>query len=109
MIPNSVLSEVIQTPEGNFLPKLFNPSHSNLLLPLIMVIVLNDFMSRPDISKISNDSEKLCKNLLKKYGLVLTPGIDFDSKEGKKYVRFCYSYPEKEIIKGIKKLNSIFN
>ena len=61
-----------------------------------------------DITKISKDSEKLCKNLLKKYGLVLTPGIDFDSIEGKKYVRFCYSYPKKDIIKGIKKLNSIF-
>ena len=61
-----------------------------------------------DITKISKDSEKLCKSLLKKYGLVLTPGTDFDSIEGKKYVRFCYSYPKKDVIKGIKKLNSIF-
>ena len=61
-----------------------------------------------DITKISKNSEKLCKNLLKKHGLVLTPGIDFDSIEGKKYVRFCYSYPKKDVIKGIKKLNSIF-
>ena len=61
-----------------------------------------------DVSKISNNSVQLCKNLLKKYGLVLTPGTDFDSIEGNKYVRFCYSYPKKDIIKGIKKLNSIF-
>ena len=61
-----------------------------------------------DITKISKDSVKLCKDLLKKHGLVLTPGTDFDSMEGKKYVRFCYSYPKKDIIKGIKKLNSIF-
>ena len=61
-----------------------------------------------DITKISNNSQKLCKDLLKKHGLVLTPGVDFDSIEGKKYVRFCYSYPKRDIIKGIKKLNSIF-
>ena len=61
-----------------------------------------------DVSKISNNSVQLCKNLLKKYGLVLTPGTDFDSIEGNKYVRFCYSYPKKDIIKGINKLNSIF-
>ena len=61
-----------------------------------------------DISKISNNSVQLCKNLLKKYGLVLTPGTDFDPIEGNKYVRFCYSYPKKDIIKGINKLNSIF-
>ena len=62
-----------------------------------------------DISKISNDSQKLCKDLLNKHGIVLTPGVDFDSLEGKKYIRFCYSYPKQEIIKGIKKLNSIFS
>ena len=61
-----------------------------------------------DITKISKDSVKLCKDLLKKHGLVLTPGTDFDSIEGKKYVRFCYSYPKEDIIRGIKKLNSIF-
>ena len=61
-----------------------------------------------DITKISNNSQKLCKDLLKKHGLVLTPGVDFDSIEGKKYVRFCYSYPKRDIIKGIKKLNSSF-
>ena len=61
-----------------------------------------------DITKISNNSQKLCKDLLKKHGLLLTPGVDFDSIEGKKYVRFCYSYPKRDIIKGIKKLNSIF-
>ncbi len=61
-----------------------------------------------DISKISNDSEKLCKKLLNEHGIVLTPGVDFDEYEGKKYVRFCYSYPKQNIIDGIKKLNIVF-
>ncbi|PPR35636.1 MAG: Aspartate aminotransferase [Alphaproteobacteria bacterium MarineAlpha6_Bin4] len=103
---------------GNFLNKIVKTYKKNMELlytelPKIgfrpVLKPEGSFYLYADISKISNDSEKLCKNLLKKYGLVLTPGIDFDSKEGKKYVRFCYSYPEKEIIKGIKKLNSIFN
>ena len=61
-----------------------------------------------DVSNITNDSTKLCKKLLDKHGIVLTPGIDFDLFEGKKFVRFCYSYPKKNIIKGIQRLNRIF-
>ena len=61
-----------------------------------------------DITRLSKDSTSFCKLLLKKYGIVLTPGTDFDTVEGKRYVRFCYSYQTKDIIKGINKLNSIF-
>ena len=61
-----------------------------------------------DISKISKNSVQLCKKLLNEHGIALSPGVDFDQIEGKKYIRFCYSYPKKDIIEGIKKLNSIF-
>tara|TARA_Y100000590_G_scaffold360637_1_gene417002 strand:- start:2040 stop:3197 length:1158 start_codon:yes stop_codon:yes gene_type:complete len=60
-----------------------------------------------DITNISNNSVKFCKDLLIKNGIALTPGIDFDSYEGKKYIRFSYSRPKKEIIKGFNRLKLI--
>ena len=101
----------------NYLKKIVNGYKQNMELlyknlPKIgfqpVVRPEGSFYLYADITKISNDSVKLCKNLLNKYGIVLTPGTDFDQVEGKKYVRFCYSYPKEEVVKGIKKLNSIF-
>ena len=62
-----------------------------------------------DVSNITNNSAVFCKKLLNKYGIVLTPGIDFDSYEGHKFVRFCYSYPKQSVVEGIKRLNTIFS
>ena len=62
-----------------------------------------------DVSNITNNSAVFCKKLLNKYGIVLTPGIDFDPYEGHKFVRFCYSYPKQSVVEGIKRLNTIFS
>ena len=62
-----------------------------------------------DVSNITNNSAVFCKKLLNKYGIALTPGIDFDSYEGHKFVRFCYSYPKQSVVEGIKRLNTIFS
>ena len=62
-----------------------------------------------DVSNITNNSAVFCKQLLNKYGIVLTPGIDFDPYEGHKFVRFCYSYPKQSVVEGIKRLNTIFS
>ena len=62
-----------------------------------------------DVSNITNNSAVFCKKLLNKYGIVLTPGIDFDSYEGHKFVRFFYSYPKQSVVEGIKRLNTIFS
>ena len=68
---------------------------------------LGSFYLYADVTSITKDSKKFCNDLLMKHGIVLTPGIDFDSYEGNKYVRFCYSYPREHIEAGIKKLNRI--
>ena len=62
-----------------------------------------------DVSDITDNSVDFCKKLLNNHGVVLTPGIDFDPYEGDKYIRFCFSYPKKSVLEGIKKLNSIFS
>ena len=84
----------------NFLPKVG-------IYPVIKP--QGSFYLYADVTKLTNDSSKFCRRILNKHGVVLTPGEDFDSYEGKKFVRFCYSYPKNEILKGIKILDTVFS
>ena len=51
-----------------------------------------------DISPLSNNSEKFCKQMLSQAGIAATPGIDFDPKQGKSYVRFSYAGSTEDIL-----------
>ena len=55
-----------------------------------------------DISKFNNDSYDFCKRMVNDIGVTLAPGIDFDDKRGKKYVRFSYSCEKKELEESLK-------
>jgi len=57
-----------------------------------------------DISQFSNDSLSFCKNMLKKAGVAITPGLDFDSERGKQTIRFSYARTTNEIKEGIKRI-----
>ena len=57
-----------------------------------------------DISKFSNDSLDFCKSMLKKGGVAITPGLDFDSIRGKQTIRFSYARTTDEIKEGIKRI-----
>ena len=57
-----------------------------------------------DISQFSNDSLSFCKNMLKKAGVAITPGLDFDSQRGKQTIRFSYARTTNEIKEGIKRI-----
>ena len=57
-----------------------------------------------DISKFSNDSLAFCKSMLKKGGVAITPGLDFDSTRGKHTIRFSYARTTNEIKEGIKRI-----
>ena len=57
-----------------------------------------------DISKFSNDSLAFCKSMLKKGGVAITPGLDFDSRRGKQTIRFSYARTTDEIKEGIKRI-----
>ena len=50
-----------------------------------------------NISKINNNSYEFCKRMVNDIGVTLAPGIDFDDKRGKNYVRFSYSCEKKEL------------
>jgi aspartate/methionine/tyrosine aminotransferase len=44
-----------------------------------------------DVTRLTNDSESFCREMLKATGVAATPGIDFDTKRGNHYVRFSYA------------------
>ena len=62
-----------------------------------------------DVSKFTNNSLHFSKEILKKAGVAITPGIDFDQKRGKKTIRFSYARSSKDILEGIKRLKSFMN
>ena len=58
-----------------------------------------------NISKVNNDSYDFCKRMVDEIGVALAPGIDFDDKNGKNYVRFSYSCEKKELKDSLKLIN----
>ena len=44
-----------------------------------------------DVTRISNDSEALCRRLLAETGVAMTPGMDFDTGRGNAYVRISFA------------------
>jgi len=49
------------------------------------------FYSYVDVSRFTNDSLAFCKELLEVAGVAATPGIDFDRRNGHRFVRFSYA------------------
>ena len=44
-----------------------------------------------DVSRLTNDSEAFCRRMLAETGVAATPGIDFDSERGARFVRFSFA------------------
>ena len=44
-----------------------------------------------DISRFSDDSLAFAKQMLDEAGVAATPGIDFDPRNGRQFLRFCYA------------------
>lgn len=44
-----------------------------------------------DVSRFSNDSYEFARRMLSEARVAVTPGIDFDPLQGKRYVRLCYA------------------
>ena len=76
----------------------------NYLISSLKKIGLTDFVIPKgafylyvDISKLKKNSYDLCKKMVQDIGVTLAPGIDFDNKNGKNYVRFSYACKKIEI------------
>jgi aspartate/methionine/tyrosine aminotransferase len=62
------------------------------------------FYAYVDVSKFTNDSMALCKDMLEKVGVAVTPGVDFDRVNGDRFVRFSYAGTRQTIDEGLLRL-----
>jgi aspartate/methionine/tyrosine aminotransferase len=55
------------------------------------------FYAYADVSRLTNDSEAFCRQMLAECGVAATPGIDFDTERGRRFVRFSFAGDTAEI------------
>ena len=44
-----------------------------------------------DVGHLTNDSAEFCRRMLAETGVAATPGVDFDTTRGNRFIRFCYA------------------
>ena len=59
-----------------------------------------------DVSRFTDDSEAFAKTMLREIGVAVTPGIDFDAVQGRRYVRLCYSGAEDAMREAARRINA---
>jgi aspartate/methionine/tyrosine aminotransferase len=57
-----------------------------------------------DVSSLTCDSETFCAKILEKTGVAITPGVDFDNRYGRNFVRFSYAGATTDIVEASKRL-----
>ncbi len=57
-----------------------------------------------DVSHLTQDSGRLCADLLREAGVALTPGADFDRARGASTLRLSYAGAESEVALGVERL-----
>jgi aspartate/methionine/tyrosine aminotransferase len=60
-----------------------------------------------DVSHLTDDSSALCSELLETTGLALAPGIDFDSEQGRRFVRLSFAGAEAQVAAGAEDRKSV--
>ena len=59
-----------------------------------------------DVSNFTNDSFDFAKRMLEEAGVAVTPGVDFDPFEGRKFIRFCYAGAAGEMKEAVEKIGA---
>ena len=59
-----------------------------------------------EVSHLTDDSVRLCRELLETAGLALAPGMDFDSEQGRRFVRLSFAGTEAQVAAGAARLAS---
>ena len=57
-----------------------------------------------DVSHLTADSARWCEELLAATGVALTPGADFDSREGHRFVRLAFAGTHERVVAGADRL-----
>lgn len=59
-----------------------------------------------DVSALTNDSMDFCQRALTQAGVAITPGRDFDTVEGDRFIRLSFAGPEADMHEGLKRLRA---
>jgi aspartate/methionine/tyrosine aminotransferase len=57
-----------------------------------------------DIARFSDDSLAFAKQMLEEAGVAATPGIDFDPRNGRHFLRFCYAGSAPEMHEAVERI-----
>jgi len=57
-----------------------------------------------DVTRMTNDSEALCRQILAETGVAATPGVDFDPERGNRFVRFSFAGSYADISEAARRL-----
>ncbi|CAM1638909.1 aminotransferase class I/II-fold pyridoxal phosphate-dependent enzyme [Bartonella sp. B10834G6] len=86
-----------------------NREHLTKTLPALGLKLLapmdGAFYAYCDISKFSNDSTEFARKMLEETNVAATPGIDFDTLEGRRTMRFSYAGAPKAIDEALVRLD----
>ena len=55
------------------------------------------FYAYADVAGLTENSEAFCRRMLAECGVAATPGIDFDTRRGRSFVRFSYAGSTEEV------------
>ncbi len=59
-----------------------------------------------DVSRLSNDSAALCRQMLVETGIATAPGIDFDQARGGSWLRISFAGPTADIERAVERLRA---
>jgi aspartate/methionine/tyrosine aminotransferase len=57
-----------------------------------------------DVSRFSTDSFDFATRMLEEAGVAATPGVDFDPRHGKRFVRLCYAGSRAEMHEAVERI-----
>jgi aspartate/methionine/tyrosine aminotransferase len=59
-----------------------------------------------DVSDLTNDSMDFCQRVLSEAGVAMTPGLDFDTVNGQRFVRLSFAGTEADMHEAVKRLGA---
>lgn len=60
-----------------------------------------------DVSHLTDDSARWCQEVLDRTGVALTPGVDFDTAQGHRYIRLSFAGATADIDEAITRLTAL--
>jgi aspartate/methionine/tyrosine aminotransferase len=57
-----------------------------------------------DVSRFCSDSYEFAKRMLTQIHVAVTPGVDFDPLQGRRFIRLCYAGPREEMQEAVERM-----